>query len=101
MFEGIFAGIISVLANLLYIDLKRKGKPGFGRIVLFWMGTPLTWLWFFLIKEGSAPAIEEVPDDAAAILAEIRRDRQLRPGSDSSDPGPSSTDDSTPFGGFR
>ena len=101
MFESIVAGIISVLANLVYIDLKRKGKPGFGRMVLFWMGTPLTWLWFFIIKEGSAPALEEVPDDAAAILAEIRRDRQLRPGSDSSDPGPSSTDGSPPFGGSR
>lgn len=90
MFEGIFAGIISVLANLLYIDLRRKGKPGFSRLVLFWMGTPLTWLWFFIIKEGSAPPIEEAPDDAAALLAEIRRDRQLRPGSDDSDPKPGS-----------
>ena len=41
---------------------------------------PLTWLWFFLVKEGSAPEIEEAPDDAEAILAEIRRDRQLRSG---------------------
>ena len=86
MFEGIVASIISVLANLLYIDLKRKGKPGFSRVILFWMGTPLTWLWFFIIKEGSAPALEEAPDDAAAILAEIRRDRQLRSGPDASDP---------------
>lgn len=101
MFEGIIASIISVLANVLYIDLKRKGKPGFGRLVLFWMGTPLTWLWFFVIKEGSAPVIEEAPDDAAAILAEIRRDRQLRPGPDTSDPGPSSTDGAPPFDGSR
>jgi hypothetical protein len=75
-----------VLANVLYIDLKRKGKPGFGRFILFWMGTPLTWLWFFIIKEGSAPAIEEAPDDAAALLAEIRRDRRLRPGGEERDP---------------
>jgi hypothetical protein len=84
--EGIIASIISVLANVLYIDLKRKGKPGFSRFILFWMGTPLTWLWFFIIKEGSAPAIEEAPDDAAALLAEIRRDRRLRPGEEERDP---------------
>jgi hypothetical protein len=83
--EGIIASIISVLANVLYIDLKRKGKPGFSRFILFWMGTPLTWLWFFIIKEGSAPAIEEAPDDAAVILAEIRRDRALRAGDEGQD----------------
>ena len=86
MFEGIVSSIISVLANLLYIDLKRKGKPGFSRVILFWMGTPLTWLWFFIIKEGSAPALQEAPDDAAAIFAAIRRDRPLRSGPDASDP---------------
>ena len=75
-----------MLANVLYIDLKRKGKPGFSRFILFWMGTPLTWLWFFIIKEGSAPALEEAPDDAAALLAEIRRDRRLRPGEEEQDP---------------
>lgn len=99
MLEGIIASIISVLANLLYIDLKRKGKPGFSRFILFWMGTPLTWLWLFIIKEGSAPGIEEAPDDAASLLAEIRRDRQLRPGSDTSDPEPGSTEGGTRFGG--
>ena len=81
--KALFAGILSVLANVLYVDLRRKGKSGLSRVILFWMGTPLTWLWLLLVKEGSAPAIEEPPDDAAAILAEIRRDRQLRPG-----PGP-------------
>jgi hypothetical protein len=80
VFEGIVAGIISVLANLLYIDMKRKGRPGLSRIILFWMGTPLTWLWFLLVREGSAPVLEEAPDDAAEILAEIRRDRRLRSG---------------------
>lgn len=80
MFEGIIGSIISILANVLYIDLRRKGRPGFSRFILFWMGIPFTWLWLFLIKEGSAPELEEAPDDADHILAEIRRDRELRPG---------------------
>ena len=80
MFEGLIGSLIWALANILYVDLKRKGKPGFSRIILFWMGTPLTWLWFFLLSEGSAPALEEAPDDADEILAEIRRDKRLEPG---------------------
>ena len=78
--EEFIGGIIWILANLLYIDLKRKGKPGWSRIILFWMGLPLTWLWLFLVKEGSAPELLEAPDDADAILAEIKKDRQLKPG---------------------
>jgi hypothetical protein len=78
--EEFITGVIWILANLLYIDLKRKGKPGWSRIILFWMGLPLTWLWLFLVREGSAPELEEVPDDADAILSEIKKDRQLKPG---------------------
>jgi hypothetical protein len=78
--EGMAGAVIWALANGLYIDLRRKGKTGFSRIVLFWMGLPLTWLWLFLVREGSAPVLEEPPDDADAILAEIRRERRLRAG---------------------
>ncbi len=87
MFEGIFGGIVWVLANLLYIDLKRKGASGWSRIVLFFMGMPLTWLWLFLIREGSAPELEEAPDDAEALLAEIRRERRLSAGTSESEAG--------------
>ncbi|MBT8398019.1 MAG: hypothetical protein HKO65_09655 [Gemmatimonadetes bacterium] len=80
MFEGLVGSIIWALANILYVDLKRKGKAGWSRIILFWMGIPLTWLWFFIIREGSAPELEEAPDDADAILAEIQREKRLKPG---------------------
>lgn len=80
MFEGIAGSIIWTLANVLYIDLRRKGRTGFSRFVLFWMGIPLTWLWLFLVREGSVPLLEEPPDDAEAILAEIRRERRLASG---------------------
>jgi hypothetical protein len=80
VFEGIVGAVIWVLANGLYMDLRRKGKTGFSRIVLFWMGLPLTWLWLFLVTEGSAPVLEGPPDDADAILAEIRREKRLSSG---------------------
>jgi hypothetical protein len=78
--EEFIGGVVWILANLLYIDLKRKGKSGWSRIILFWMGLPLTWLWLFMVREGSAPELEEVPDDADTILAEIRKEKQLNPG---------------------
>ena len=77
MLEGIAGAIVWILANALYVDQKRKGRGGFGRIVLFWMGLPLTWLWLLAVPEGSAPVLEEPPDDAEEILAEIRRQRRL------------------------
>jgi hypothetical protein len=86
VFEGIAGSIVWILANALYVDLKRKGRSGFSRIILFWMGIPLTWLWLFLIREGSVQEIEEVPDDAEALLAEIRRERRLRPESSEREP---------------
>ena len=87
MFERIIGGIVWALANFLYVDMKRKGRGGWSRIFLFWMGNPLTWLWFFLIREGSAPELEEAPDDAEALLAEIRRERALSAGTPESEPG--------------
>jgi hypothetical protein len=78
--EGLFGSIVWILANILYIDLKRKGRGGWSRIILFWMGIPLTWLWFFILPEGSAPVLDEPPDDADALLEEIRRARRLDPG---------------------
>ena len=78
MLEGIIGSIIWAVANALYVDLRRKGRGGFSRIVLFWMGIPLTWLWLVLVTEGSAPVLEEAPDDADEILAEIQRDRRLK-----------------------
>lgn len=88
MIEGLAGGLVWALANFVYVDLKRKGKSGFSRIVLFWMGLPLTWLWLFLIREGSAPEVGAAPDDADAILAEIRRERQVRSGAGGPDDRP-------------
>ncbi len=80
VFEGLAGSLVWLLANGLYIDMKRKGRGGFGRIVLFFMGLPATWLWLVLIREGKHRELPEPPDDTAALLAEIRRDRALRRG---------------------
>jgi hypothetical protein len=78
--EAIIGAFVWAAANYLYADMKRKGKRGLSRFFLFWMGTPTNWLWFFLVKEGSEPEEVEAPDDADALLEEIRRERALGSG---------------------
>jgi hypothetical protein len=80
MLEGIFGALVSLAANLIYIDKKRKGVRGFGRLCAFWLGTPVTWIWLFLLREGTQRELEPPPDDMEALLEEIRRDRALREG---------------------
>jgi len=78
VFEGAIGSLVWLIANGLYIDMKRKGRGGLARIVLFLMGLPATWLWFFLLREGRHVELPEPPDDTQALLAEIRRDRKSR-----------------------
>jgi hypothetical protein len=78
MLEATFGALVSLTANVIYIDKKRKGVRGFGRICAFWLGTPVTWLWLFFLPEGKLREIEPPPDDVEGLLEEIRRDRALR-----------------------
>jgi hypothetical protein len=78
MLEATFGALVSLAANVIYIDKKRKGIRGFGRICAFWLGTPVTWLWLFFLREGKLREIEPPPDDVDGLLEEIRRDRALR-----------------------
>ena len=77
MLEGIIGGFVWAAANYLYIDMRRKGRRGFARIALFWMGVPWTWLWLFVIPEGTDPELPPPEDDAEGLLEEIRRKRAL------------------------
>jgi hypothetical protein len=86
MFEELIGTLVWLAANGLYIDMKRKGRRGFARIVFFWMGTPATWLWLFLVPEGKKPALPPPSDDYDHLLEEIRRERALGAGGE--DPGP-------------
>ena len=69
------------MANLVYIDLRRKGVHGFTRFAAFWAGTPTTWISLFAVSEGKQPTFNEHDDeDDGDLLAEVRRDRALREG---------------------
>ena len=78
MLEELVGTLVWLAANGLYIDLKRKGRPGIPRAIFFWMGTPATWLWFFIVPEGKKKKELPPADDAQALLEEIRRDKALR-----------------------
>ena len=78
MLEAIVTAVVTLIANLVYIDLKRKGVGGFTRFVSFWMGTPWSWVSFFMVPEGSQPKFEPPPDDEALLFREVRHDRLLR-----------------------
>ena len=62
----------------MYLDMKRKGVGGFGRIVAFWLGNPATWFTFLFVPEGRQPRFQPPRDDEEALLSEIRRDRKQR-----------------------
>ncbi len=82
--NAVVPAIISVLANVVYFDMKRKGVRGWGRFFAFVAGNPMTWITFFFVHERPVvgPRVVDTfqppEDDDQALLAEIRRDRALR-----------------------
>lgn len=84
-----------LVANGVYVDLRRKGDKGFARLVCFWLGLPVTWFSLLLVPEGSQPRIRPPPDDELALLREIRRDRGLRSGEAAGDDEGHSTEEET------
>lgn len=81
LFQSVVAAVVWIVANLVYLDMKRKGVRGFTRFAAFWVGTPTTWITFFAAREGTQPAFE-TDDDDDDLLREIRRDRALRSGTE-------------------
>ena len=78
--NSVVAGVIWVVANIVYFTRKSHGRRGFARLLAFWFGLPLTWATFFLMPEGRVDWIRPPPDDEEALFAEVRRDRALRAG---------------------
>jgi hypothetical protein len=74
------------IANVVYIDLRRKGERGFGRVLSFFAGMPTTFIALLVVREGWAPRIHPPADDEDRLLREIKIDRARRertlPGSD-------------------
>lgn len=77
LFQNVVALLVWIVANIVYLDMKRKGVHGFTRFAAFWAGTPTTWVTFFAVREGKQPSFEPSTDDDQ-LLREIRRDRALR-----------------------
>lgn len=75
--------IVWLVANVVYVDKKRKGLHGFTRFAAFWAGTPTTWITLFALKDGQQPSFEHASDDDDDLLDAIRRDRALRGASSS------------------
>ncbi len=74
---GIQVGsVVSILATMMYASYRNSGKFGFGRLLSFCAGFPLTLCVAMVIP--ARPARLEVPDDENELLAEIRRDRAQR-----------------------
>lgn len=77
--EVLIGAIVWVVANIVYIDLRRKGIHGFTRFAAFWVGNPTTWISLFAVRESRQPAFQPVEDeDDGALLLEIRKDREAR-----------------------
>lgn len=74
--QVVIGAIVWAVANVVYIDLKRKGIHGFTRFAAFWAGTPTTWISLFAVRDGVAQTFETGSDDE--LLAEVRADRARR-----------------------
>ena len=62
--QAVIGAIIWTLANVVYIDLKRKGVRGFTRFAAFWVGNPTTWITFFAVSEGTRQTCGDVETQA-------------------------------------
>jgi len=75
--EPLVGAIVWVAANVIYVDLRKKGRRK-GRFISFFAGYPGTLVSMFVVREGTDPQIEAPPDDEERLLREIRVDRELR-----------------------
>ncbi len=76
--QAAVGAIVWTFANVVYLDLRRKGTKNFGRFAAFWVGNPATWVTLFVVKEGRVEVVEPPPDDDDRMLREIQVDRKLR-----------------------
>jgi hypothetical protein len=76
--ETIVAVILWVLANAVYVDMRRRGKRGFKRLCAFWLGWPGTFVGMLSVDEASQPTIRHDDRGLRDLLENIRRDRLVR-----------------------
>jgi hypothetical protein len=79
LIQALLGAIVWSVANVVYVDMKRKGLRGFTRFAAFWAGTPTTWITFFAVPEGSVPTFHPPEaDEEQRLLEAIRHDRASR-----------------------
>lgn len=78
--NAILGALVWLVANVVYVDLRRKGIHSFTRFAAFWVGTPTTWISLFAVRVRPPETFSVEDDGGERLLAEIRRDRTLRPG---------------------
>jgi hypothetical protein len=78
--NAIIGAIVWGVANVVYVDLRRKGIHSFTRFAAFWVGTPTTWISLFAVRVRPPETFSVEDDGGEHLMAAIRRDRALRPG---------------------
>jgi hypothetical protein len=70
--------IVWTLANIVYVDMRRKSVTGFGRFAAFWAGFPGNFVWMFVVEEGDRRYLEPPDDDEEKLLRDVIDDREAR-----------------------
>lgn len=74
--DAVVGFLVWAVANVVYVDKRRRRAGGFARFLAFWFGLPGTFFSMLLVDEGSQPALDPPPDDEEALLTEVRRERR-------------------------
>lgn len=75
--EGLIGAIVWTFANVVYADLRRKGKRE-GRLLSFFVGYPGTLISLFAVREGRALGRMPAEAEEDQLLQEIRVDLEQR-----------------------
>lgn len=96
--EFIAGLVLWILANAVYVDMRRRSEKGIKRLVAFWIGWPGTLVGLLSVEEGSQPTVRRDDRDLGQLVRQIRRDRAVRhlPGTAESLGGMQSDDPGTP-----
>lgn len=76
--EVLFGTIVWVVAVTVYSDCLKRNERGFRRLAAFWLGFPFTVVSACVVSGRKTPPTLPHPDEESDLLAEVRRDRQLR-----------------------
>jgi len=76
--RGITGALVWLVANVVYLDKRRRGRRGIARFFAFWLGLPATFITLVVLREGDEDLVRPPADDEDALLREVRQDRALR-----------------------